>query len=86
MLKVVSLPAETAEDRRDEQTENKFKNKIDSYKYNDKKAGVVTAADKIKSCGTVKDSHYICLENVVHLGFAARHPLGIVQMEKIVGK
>lgn len=82
----MSLPTETAKDCRDEQPENKFKNKIDSYKYNDKKAGVVTAADKIKTCGTIKNSDYICPENVIHLGFAARHSLGIVQMEKIVGK
>lgn len=86
VFEIVSFPAETAEDRRDKQPENKFKNKIDPYKYNDKKAGVVSAADKIKTCGTVKDSHNICLKNVVHLRFAASHSFWIIQMEKIIGK
>lgn len=86
VFEIVPFLAETAEDRRDEQPEKKFENKIDPHKYNDKKTGVVAAADKIKTCGTIKDPDNISLENIIHLGFAARHPLGIVQMEKIIGK
>lgn len=83
----MSFFAETAKYCRDDQAENKFKNKIDPYKYNDKKAGIISAfLYKIKTGRAVQDTDYICLENIVHLGFAARDPFRVIQVEKVIGK
>ena len=78
VFQIVALFPEFSQNSSDHKPENEFKNKIDAHEYNDKKAGVVTAFYKIKSCSAVKNAAHVCLEQVVHLGFSACHTLGVI--------
>ncbi len=68
VLEIVSFFPELAQDRRDEQTEKKFKNKIDHHEYNDKKTSVISASFyEIQAGGTIKDTDHVRFKDIVHL-------------------
>lgn len=87
MFQVQSLFTEFPQNRRDQETEKQFKNKIDRDEYNDKKTRVIaTSFYKIQAGGTVENTDHICLENIVHLGLPARNPFRVVEVKNIVGE